>query len=356
MPNSNIEIGGKRAGPGHRPLIVAEMSANHNRSLDAALSIVRAAAQCGADAIKLQTFTPARLTIDSHRPEFFINDPESSWDGRRLWELYEEAHTPLEWHEPIFRAARDEGLACISTAFDAASVQFLSSLGVDAIKIAAFELVHIPLISLVANSGRPVLLSAGMATLDDLDTAISQFRLDKLDKLTLLKCTSMYPSEERDANINTMRDMRARYGCHVGLSDHTLRPYAAFAATALGAIVIEKHFTLARADGGVDSAFSIEPQELRELVVGTDLVWRSLGEIRYDVLAAEQTSARERPSIYVVSPIKKGETFTEKNLRIIRPAMGLAPKHYHSLLGKVCSRDVDAENPMSWDMVCDEGG
>jgi pseudaminic acid synthase len=351
MSNSNFNIGGRLLGRGHRPLIIAEMSGNHNGRLEGALRIVRAAAESGADAIKLQTFTPNTLTIESSRPEFFIEDPSSLWHGRRLWELYEEAHTPWEWHEPIFKAARAGGLACISTAFDSNSVEFLLSIGVDAIKIASFELIHIPLIETAARSGKPILLSAGMARLDELDDAASALRANGCNRFVLLKCTSAYPSEETDANILTMHDMRLRYSCEVGLSDHTLRPYAAFAATSLGAVVVEKHLTISRAEGGLDSAFSIEPPELRELVKGTDAVWRSLGGVCYAPLDVEKTSIKERPSIYVVRAIRKGEHFTEDNIRIIRPANGLAPKHYRSLIGKTCACDVAAESPMTWAFV-----
>jgi len=346
-----IEIGGKPVGAGLRPMIIAEMSGNHNGSLEGALRIVRAAAASGAHAIKLQTFTPATLTIDSTRPEFFINDPGSLWHGRRLWELYGEAHTPWEWHKPIFEAARAEGLRCISSAFDGKSLEFLIGLDVDAIKIASFELIHIPLIEAAARSGKPLLLSTGMATMQELDDAVAAIRAQGNERFILLQCTSAYPSDVQNANILTMNDMRSRYGCEVGLSDHTLRPHAAFAATALGAAVVEKHFTIARAEGGVDSAFSIEPAELRDLVDGTMLIWRSLGEVRYAPQAVEETSLKERPSIYVVRPLKKGELFTEQNVRVIRPSNGLAPRHYKEVIGRACARDIDAAAPMSWDMV-----
>jgi pseudaminic acid synthase len=351
MSNRNINIGGKPVGPGHRPLIIAEMSANHNGSLDGAIRIVHAVAESGADAIKLQTFTPATLTIDSSRPEFFIDDPNSLWHGRRLWELYEDAHTPWEWHQPIFKAARAAGLACVSTACDVDSVELLLSLGIDAIKIASFELVHLPLIEVAARSGKPVLLSTGMSSNEDLDDAISALRANACEQFIPLKCTSAYPSEEGEANVLTIRDMSMRYGCSVGLSDHTIRPYAAFAATSLGAVVIEKHLTISRAEGGLDSAFSIEPSELRELVTGTELVWRSLGTVSYGPLAVEGTTLKERPSIYVVRAMKRGEQFTERNIRIIRPANGLPPKHYKSLIGKICACDIEAESPMSWAFV-----
>jgi pseudaminic acid synthase len=353
MANTETRIGGRPVGRGHRPLIVAELSANHNASLDRALRIVHTAAECGADGIKLQTFRPESLTIDSSRPEFFIDDPGGLWHGRRLWDLYREAHTPWEWHQPIFEAARAEGLACISTACDLGSLEFLVSLDVDAIKIASFELIHLPLIEAVAKCGRPVLLSTGMASLEELNEAVATLQSNRCNEFILLKCTSAYPSTEAEANILTMPDMRERYGCDIGLSDHTLRPYAAFAATAQGAVIIEKHFTLARRDGGLDSAFSLEPAELRELVDGTDLVWRSLGAVCYGPLAAESASIKERPSIYAIESVKKGEAFTDRNIRIIRPANGLAPKYYGALVGRTCARDIAAGAPLSWEFVED---
>jgi N-acetylneuraminate synthase len=335
-------------------MIVAELSANHNASLDRALRIVHTAAECGADCIKLQTFRPESLTIDSSRPEFFIDDPGGLWHGRRLWDLYREAHTPWEWHQPIFEAARAAGLACISTACDRESLEFLISLGVDAIKIASFELIHIPLLEAAAKCGRPVLLSTGMASLEELNEAVATLRANRCNEFILLKCTSAYPSTEAEANILTIPDMRERYGCDTGLSDHTLRPYTAFAATAQGVVVIEKHFTLARRDGGLDAAFSLEPAELRELVDGTDLVWRCLGSVSYGPLAAESASLKERPSIYVTRAMKKGERFSDQSIRIIRPANGLAPKYYGALVGRICARDIAAGTPLSWEFV--EGG
>jgi N-acetylneuraminate synthase len=354
MANIDTKIGGRPVGRGHRPMIVAELSANHNASLDRALRIVHAAAECGADGIKLQTFRPESLTIDSSRPEFFIDDPGGLWHGRRLWDLYREAHTPWEWHEPIFAAARALGLACISTACDLESLKFLMSLGVDAIKIASFELIHIPLLEGAAKCGKPVLLSTGMASREELDEAVAALRANGCNEFILLKCTSAYPSTEAEANILTMPDMCERYGCDIGLSDHTLRPYTAFAATAMGAVVIEKHFTLARRDGGLDAAFSLEPAELRELVAGTDAVWRSFGSVSYGPLASESASLKERPSIYVTRAMQKGERFNEQNIRIIRPANGLAPKYYGVVVGRICARDIAAGAPLSWEFI--EGG
>ncbi len=346
-----LQIGSKEIGPGLRPLVIAEMSGNHNGSLATALQIVRSAAASGADAIKLQTFSPGTLTIDSRRPEFFIDDPGSLWHARRLWELYEEAHTPWDWHAPIFDLARSLGLACISTAFDDSSVRFLESLEVDALKVASFELIHLPLLAAVARGGRPVLLSTGMATLEEIEAAVTTLRIHGCEGPVLLKCTSAYPAVERDADLATLPDLRARFGCQVGLSDHTLRPLVAFAAAALGAVVIEKHVTIARSAGGVDAAFSLEPAELRELVDGVAQVHESLGEVNYGPRDVEATSLRERPSIYVVQPMRKGDRFTVENVRIIRPSSGLAPAHLDEILGLRCARDVAEPLPLSWDLV-----
>ena len=344
-------IGEKLVRSGHPPMIIAEMSGNHGGTLEGALKIVRAVGTAGADAIKLQTYTPATLTIDSRRPEFFIDDPDSLWHGRRLWDLYAEAHTPWEWHEPIFEAARAEGLACISSTFDLSSLELLISLGVDAIKIASFELIHLPLIEAAAESGKPLFVSTGMANATEIDDAVDAIRRNGCERFVLLKCTSAYPSEESDANILTMNDMRLRYECEVGLSDHTLSPYAAFAATAHGAVAVEKHFTIDRSEGGVDSAFSIEGPELRELVTGTKLVSRSLGCVEYGPRPAERTSLKERPSIYVVGPVKRGDKLTPQNTRIIRPGNGLPPKHYNSVIGKTFACDLTEAVPLSWDLI-----
>jgi pseudaminic acid synthase len=349
-----LDIGPVRAGEGHRPVVIAEMSANHRGSFEAAMRIVEAAAAHGADAIKLQTYTAATLTIDSARPEFFIDDRASLWHGRRLWDLYQEAHTPWDWHRPIFESARARGLACISTAYDLTSLEFLLEIGVDAVKIASFELVHLPLLAAAARSGKPLLVSTGMATLDEISAAVETVRAHGCNRLMLLKCTSAYPADEADANLLTIPDMRRRFHCEVGVSDHTLGPYAAFAATALGAAAIEKHVTLARSEGGVDASFSVEPHELRELAVGTDLVWRSCGEVHYAPLPSERASRAERPSIYVVAAVTRGERFNATNIRVIRPSAGLAPARYAEVLGRVCAIDCPAGTPLSWSMIAPE--
>jgi pseudaminic acid synthase len=348
---SNITFGARTKTTAGAPLVIAELSGNHNGSLDTALKIVDAVARAGADAIKLQTFTPATLTINSRRPEFFIDDPGGLWHGRRLWDLYEEAHTPWDWHEPLFRAARGAGLLCMSSAFDDSSVEFLVSLGVDAIKIASFELVHLPLVGAAARSGVPLIVSTGMAALDEIEQAVTAIRETGDARFVLLKCTSAYPADNRDADLLTMVDLQSRFRCPVGLSDHTLTPFAAYAATALGAAVIEKHVTLSRSAGGVDAAFSLEPAELRELVDGILTVAQTRGQIRYGPKSAERVSLRERPSIYVVRNVRKGEVFDDTNLRIIRPAGGLPPRVWAQVVGRSSTRDIEAEVPLSWDLV-----
>jgi len=351
MNQSTIPIGPHRVGPTEPPFIIAELSANHAGSLETALEIVRAAADHGAHAIKLQTFTPETLSIDSTRPEFFINDPDSLWHGRRLWELYEEAQTPWKWHAPLFDAARERGLACISSAFDQSSVDFLACLGADAIKIASFELVHLPLIEVAAKTGLPLILSTGMGSLEEIDEAVTAIRRIGCEDFVLLKCTSAYPAREEDANTLAIPDLRARYDCQVGLSDHTLKPFAAYSAVALGATMIEKHLTIRRADGALDSAFSMEPADLADLVDGTRLVWLSRGAVSYGCRPTEETSRKERPSIYAVKPIAAGEALTTDNIRVIRPGAGLAPKHFSELIGRRARKEVPAETPLSWSLL-----
>lgn len=341
-------------GPEQPPFIIAELSANHGGSITRALEIVQVAADNGAHAIKLQTFTAETLSINSFKPEFFIDDPNSLWHGRRLWDLYKEAETPWGWHEPIFEAARKRGLACISSAFDQSSLDFLIALGVDAIKIASFELVHLPLIDSAAKAGVPIILSTGMATLSEVEDAVHALRRNHFEKFILLRCTSAYPSEEKDANVLSMADLRQRFKCLVGLSDHSLSPYSAYAAVGLGATVIEKHLTLSRADGGLDAPFSMEPDDLSELAQGSRLVWLSRGSVRYGTQEVEETSRKERPSIYVTRPVAKGDFFTADNIRVIRPGFGLPPKDYHRVLGRRASTDIAAETALAWSMIVDD--
>lgn len=347
----SIRIGAHEIGPSQPPFVIAEMSGNHNGSLDRALAIVDAAADAGAQAIKIQTYTADTMTLDLAEREFLISDPGSLWAGRTLYDLYREAHTPWEWHRPIFERARQRGLVAFSTPFDASAVEFLESLDVPCYKIASFENVDIPLIRRVAATGKPVIISTGMATAGEIGEAVDAARSEGCRDLILLKCTSSYPATPVNSHLATIPVLRTLFGCEVGISDHTLGIGAALAAVALGAGVIEKHFTLSRGDGGVDSAFSLEPDELRALV---DESWRarqSLGEVHFGPTLAEKPSLVFRRSLYVTSDMPAGARLTPENLRAIRPGRGLPPKYYDLLLGKRVRRDVRRGTPMTWDLL-----
>ena len=348
---SRISIGGRNIGEGTQPFVIAEMSGNHNQSLDRALEIVDAAAAAGAHAIKLQTYTADTITLNVRTGEFRITDKASLWDGQTLHELYSKAYTPWEWHAPIMRRASQRGLACFSSPFDETAVDFLEQLGVPAFKIASFENNHLPLIRKAAATGKPLIISTGMATLAELDEAVKAAREGGCSQLILLKCTSTYPSSPENTNLRTIPHLRELFGTEVGLSDHTMGVGAAIAAVAVGATVIEKHFTLSREEGGVDSAFSIEPAELASLVIETDRAWKALGEVKYGPTQAELNSLVFRRSIYVAEDVEAGESFTAKNLRIVRPANGLHPRFYEQLLGRSASRDVKLGTPMTWDLL-----
>lgn len=335
----------------HRPFIIAEMSGNHNQSLDRALAIVDAAAASGAQAIKLQTYTADTMTLDLHEGEFVISDPSSLWAGRSLYDLYDEAHTPWEWHAPLIERARSHGMVAFSTPFDSSSVDFLESLDVPCYKIASFENTDVALIRKVAATGKPMIISTGMASLTDLDLMVSTARAGGCRDLVLLQCTSTYPATPENTNLATIPHMRDMFGCEVGLSDHTAGCGAAVAAVALGATVIEKHFTLARADGGVDSAFSLEPDEMKTLVVETERARLALGSISYGAGEAEQASLVFRRSLYVVEDVKAGEPLTEQNVRAIRPGLGLAPRHFDLVLGRSFQHDVKRGTPLSFDLL-----
>lgn len=346
-----MRIGPFEIGRQHRPFIIAEMSGNHNQSLDRALAIVDAAAATGAQAIKLQTYTADTMTLDLHEGEFVISDPTSLWAGRSLYDLYDEAHTPWEWHAPLIERARSHGMVVFSTPFDATSVDFLESLDVPCYKIASFENTDVALIRKVAATGKPMIISTGMASLTDLDLMVSTARASGCRDLVLLQCTSTYPATPENTNLATIPHMREMFGCEVGLSDHTAGCGAAVAAVALGATVIEKHFTLSRADGGVDSAFSLEPEEMKALVVETERARLALGSISYGVGEAEKGSLIFRRSLYVVEDVKAGEPLTEQNVRAIRPGLGLAPRHFDLVLGRKFQRDIKRGTPLSFDLL-----
>lgn len=333
------------------PFVIAEMSGNHNQSLDRALAIVDAAAEAGAHALKIQTYTADTMTLDSDQGAFVINDPNSLWAGKSLHKLYDEAHTPWEWHAPIFERARLHGLIPFSTPFDETAVDFLETLDVPCYKVASFEMTDLPLVRKIAATGKPMIVSTGMANAAEIDETVRTARAAGCRDLVLLKCTSTYPATPTNTNLLTIPNLRDWSGCEVGLSDHTMGIGAAVAAVALGASVIEKHFTLARADGGVDSAFSLEPAELKALVVETERAWQALGQVSYGASEAEQKSLAFRRSLYVVKDIARGDRFTADNVRAIRPGFGLPPKYLELILGKTASRDLAKGTPLSWDIL-----
>lgn len=347
----DINIGNKLIGLNHKPFIIAEMSGNHNQSIERAMAIIDAAAASGADAVKLQTYTPDTMTIDSQSGLFQIHDKDSLWNGRNLYELYKEAHTPWEWHKPLFEHAKSKGIYLFSTPFDETAVDFLEELGVGAYKIASFENTDHPLLKKVAKTGKPVIMSTGLAQLSDLDEAIKVLRNNGCKELILLKCTSTYPATPENTHLNTMPHMSALFKCHVGLSDHTMGIGVAIASVALGARVIEKHFTLRRSDGGVDSTFSIEPEELESLVIESERAFLALGTVYYGVQEVEKKSLRFKRSVYVTKDIKAGEVFTTDNLRVIRPGDGMEPKYYEILIGKTAKIDIKLGTPITWEML-----
>lgn len=346
MRIKNLEIG-----IGQRPFIIAEMSGNHNQSLERALQIVEAAAQSGAHALKLQTYTADTMTLDLSEGEFYIDDPKSLWKGSSLYDLYKVAHTPWEWHAPIMQRAHELGMLCFSTPFDETAVDFLESLGVPCYKIASFENTDIPLIRRVAATGKPMIISTGMASIAELDETVRAAREAGCKDLVLLKCTSTYPASPENTNLRTIPHLRDLFKCEVGLSDHTMGVGASVAAVALGATVIEKHFTLCRADGGVDSTFSLEPAEMSALVTETERAWQALGGVQYGPTTAELQSVTYRRSLYIAEDLLAGDVLTRKNLRAIRPGYGLPPKHLERLLGKTLRQAVKKGTPMSWDLV-----
>lgn len=346
----SILIGDRCVGLNCPPFIIAEMSGNHNHSLERALEIVDAAAAAGAHALKLQTYTADTMTLDISEREFFIKDPASLWKGRSLYDLYNEAHTPWEWHKPIFDRCYERGMLCFSTPFDDTAVAFLEELQVPCYKIASFENNDLPLIRKVAATGKPMIISTGLATLSELDETVRTAREYGCKNLILLKCTSSYPATPEHSNIRTIPHLREMFDCEVGLSDHTMGIGGALAAVALGATVIEKHFTSRRSDGGVDASFSMEPDEFSRLVMESERAWQSLGTISYGKSASEVNSAQFRRSIYVVNDIQPGECLTTNNLKVIRPGLGLEPKYLDVVLGKRSLNRISRGTPLSWEL------
>lgn len=347
-----FNIAHRRIGLDAPPFIIAEMSGNHNQSLDRALEIVDAAAKTGAHALKIQTYTADTMTLDLREGEFFVADKNNLWQGRTLYELYAQAHTPWAWHAPIFERARKHGMIPFSTPFDATAVDYLEDLDVACYKIASFENTDLQLIRKVAATGKPMIISTGMADLAELDETVRAARAAGCKDLVLLQCTSTYPATPLDSNLRTIAHMREAFGCETGLSDHTMGIGVSVASVALGATVIEKHFTLSRADGGVDSTFSMEPAEMAMLVTESERAWQGLGHIQYGPASAnEATSRGYRRSLYVVRDMAAGEAFTPDNLRAIRPGSGLPTKYYDQLIGKRVSKPLKRGTPASWDLV-----
>jgi len=346
-----ITIGNKKIGIGETPFIIAEMSGNHNQSLDRALEIVAAAAKAGAHALKLQTYTADTMTLNINKNEFVVSDPKSLWVGRSLYDLYQEAYTPWEWHKPIMDRCVELGMVCFSTPFDATAVDFLESLNVPCHKIASFENIDLPLIRRVAATGKPIIMSTGMTTLSELDEAVTAAREAGCKDLVLLKCTSNYPADPVNTNLRTIPHMRELFGCEVGLSDHTMGIGVPVASVALGATVIEKHFTLSRADGGVDSAFSLEPPELASLMVETHRAWQSLGQINYMPTESELKSLCFRRTLYITEDLAAGAILTLQNVRAIRPGLGLRPKFLDVVLGRPVKFAVKRGTPLSFDLL-----
>lgn len=336
---------------GRKPFIIAEMSGNHNQSLERALKIVDAAADAGVDALKIQTYNADTMTIDCNDGGFIINDSDSLWNGESLYKLYQKAYTPWEWTEPIFKRCKESGIIGFSTPFDFSAVDFLEKFDMPIYKLASFENIDLPLVKKIASTGKPIIASTGMATVAELDELVRTARENGCPEITLLKCTSSYPATPKGSNILTIPHLKQLFSCPVGLSDHTLGIGVAVASIALGATVIEKHFTLSRADGGVDSAFSLEPAEMKQLVKECHAAYEALGEISYGISEQEQNSLKFRRSLYVVEDMKAGDVLTDKNMRSIRPGLGLSPKYYDVLIGKRVNCDIKRGTGISWDIL-----
>lgn len=334
-----------------KPFIIAEMSGNHNHSLERALHIVELAAKAGVDAVKLQTYTADTMTLDIKTGEFFISDKNNLWQGNSLYELYQKAHTPWEWHKPIFAKCKELGVYCFSTPFDSTAVDFLEELNVPFYKVASFEVIDLPLVKKIAQTGKPIIASTGMATVAEIAELVTTAKENGCPELVLLKCTSSYPASPDGTNLATIPHMKEMFGCEVGLSDHTLGIGVAVASVAFGASVIEKHFTTSRADGGVDSVFSMEPAEMALLVTESEKAWQAVGKVSYVVTEQEKNSLTARRSLYFSEDVKKGELLTSDNIRSIRPGLGLPPKYYDILLGRKVSQDIKKGTPVSWDLL-----
>ncbi|MCA3893534.1 pseudaminic acid synthase [Vibrio vulnificus] len=341
-----MKIANRQIGQGNKPYIIAEMSGNHNGDINRAIALIKAAKEAGADAVKLQTYTADTITINHDSEEFMIRG--GLWDGAKLYDLYEQAHTPWDWHKTLFDAASELGITIFSSPFDHSAVDFLESLNAPAYKIASFELIDLPLIRKVASTGKPMIMSTGNANLGEIEEAVAAAKAAGAEDIILLHCTSGYPTPASQANISTMAVMRDAFGVEVGLSDHTMDIGVSVAAVALGACVIEKHFTLARADGGPDSAFSLEKEELTSLVVNCNMAYEALGKPNFVSTEVELQTKCHRRSLYVVKDIKEGEVFTEEHVRSIRPGNGILPKYLDEVIGSVATQDLKFGTPLQF--------
>lgn len=346
-----MQIGNYTISSNNSPFIIAEMSGNHNQSIERAFKIIETAAKCGAHAVKLQTYTADTLTIDHRGGLFDINDESSLWKDRNLYELYQEAYTPWEWHEALYKCAADNNIIIFSTPFDDSAVEFLEKLDSPAYKIASFENNHLPLLKKVARTGKPVIMSTGVSSLQDLAESVEVLRNNNCSDLILLKCTSNYPASPLNSNLKTIPHLKSLFSCEVGLSDHTMGIGVPIAATVLGATVIEKHFCLSRAEGGVDSAFSLEPDELKSLVIESERAWQSLGAVQYGIQPTEKKSLLFKRSIYVIKDIQQGDKFSHDNIGIIRPGDGLHPRYFEQLISSTARISLTRGTPLSWDII-----
>ena len=344
--NAHISIDGRKIGTDYAPYIIAEMSANHNGSIENAFKIIEQAKRCGADAVKLQTYTADTITLNSRAPEFMIRG--TLWEGQSLHELYQKAHMPWDWHKPLFDFAREQGITIFSSPFDFSAVDLLESLNAPAYKIASFEMVDLPLIRYVAQTGKPMIISTGMADADEIAEAVETANSAGCRELVVLHCVSGYPAPAADYNLRTLPDMAARFGTLVGLSDHTLDNTTAVASVVLGACVIEKHFTLDRNGGGADDSFSLEPDGLQALCRDSKTAWQALGRVHYGLKSSEHGNVQFRRSLYFVKDLQKGDTIDETCIRSVRPGFGIAPKHFDELIGKRLTRNVQANTKTDW--------
>jgi pseudaminic acid synthase len=344
-----FEIAGRKIGPEYPPYIIAELSANHNGKLSKALELIEAAAATGADAIKIQTYTPDTMTIPHDGPDFQIKG--GLWDGYQLHQLYKEAYTPFEWHEQMFAKARKIGITIFSTPFDETAVDLLAGLNAPAYKIASFEVIDLPLIKYVAKRGKPMIISTGMANLGEIQEAVEAARANGAEGIALLHCTSAYPAPIEEANVRTVTHLGEAFGVVSGLSDHAPGSAACVASTVLGGSIIEKHFTISRADGGPDAAFSLEPEEFRKLVDDCKSARLAIGSVGYSLAESERANTRFRRSIYAVKPIKAGQPLTAENIRVIRPGFGLPPKHLPDIIGRMAARDIAYGEALTWSSI-----